>query len=90
MKYDSLLIQINYSILIFNSYFLSIEHRRNVMSDDPALQLKATQQFRRLLSIGMYMRTCLCACVCTYRHASMYKYICIRRYCHAYLSSKCD
>jgi hypothetical protein len=31
---------------------LTAEHRMNVMSDDPALQLKATQQFRRLLSIG--------------------------------------
>mmetsp|Transcript_8857 Transcript_8857/g.8766 ORF Transcript_8857/g.8766 Transcript_8857/m.8766 type:complete len:548 (+) Transcript_8857:120-1763(+) len=27
------------------------DHRQNVLSDDPALQLKATQQFRRLLSI---------------------------------------
>eukprot|EP00607_Mallomonas_marina_P007117 CAMPEP_0182437072 /NCGR_PEP_ID=MMETSP1167-20130531/84798_1 /TAXON_ID=2988 /ORGANISM="Mallomonas Sp, Strain CCMP3275" /LENGTH=543 /DNA_ID=CAMNT_0024629859 /DNA_START=111 /DNA_END=1742 /DNA_ORIENTATION=+ len=30
---------------------LITEHKNNVLSDDPALQLKATQSFRRLLSI---------------------------------------
>lgn len=51
---------------------LSLEHRRNVMSDDPALQLKATQQFRRLLSIGSYIRTCVRAYVllCVHRNTN--------------------
>ncbi len=30
-----------------------VEYAKNIFSGDPALQLKATQQFRRLLSIGM-------------------------------------
>jgi hypothetical protein len=31
-----------------------LEHRENVLSDDPAKQLHSTQHFRRLLSIGEY------------------------------------
>lgn len=30
-----------------------LEHRENVLSNDPAKQLHSTQHFRRLLSIGM-------------------------------------
>ena len=33
------------------------EYRANIFSSDPAAQLKATQQFRRLLSIGWYFAT---------------------------------
>ena len=36
-----------------------MEHRENVLSDDPAKQLHSTQHFRRLLSIGEFG---LCAC----------------------------
>jgi hypothetical protein len=52
------------------------------MSDDPALQLKATQQFRRLLSIGSYIRTCIRVTWRTYRHIFFY----IQIYCPDYVS----
>lgn len=48
-----------------------LEHRENVLSDDPAKQLHSTQHFRRLLSIG----TTFCVCVlCThlYTHRLMF------------------
>ena len=33
-----------------------LEHRDNVMSDDPVKQLHSTQHFRRLLSIGEFVK----------------------------------
>lgn len=35
-----------------------LEHRENVLSEDPQRQLQSTQHFRRLLSIGEYQFLC--------------------------------
>ncbi len=35
-----------------------LEHRENVLSEDPQRQLQSTQHFRRLLSIGEYRSVC--------------------------------